>query len=72
MKSVRVYSDEIEELYNGLSAVRMPAAKHELPRKRGEEVLSRTGPEWGSPTRTPERCVGRSFSTTSRQMIAEP
>jgi hypothetical protein len=35
MKSVRAYMDKTEDLFRELSAVRMPAAKHELPGKKG-------------------------------------
>jgi hypothetical protein len=35
MKAIRDYWDKTEDLYKELSAVRMPAAKHELPKKRG-------------------------------------
>ena len=41
MKLVRDFWRKTEELYNELSAVRMPAAKHELPNKRGEEAFDR-------------------------------
>jgi hypothetical protein len=49
MKSVRDYSDKIGKLYQELSAVRMPAAKHELPKKRGEEPLIADAPGFGLP-----------------------
>jgi hypothetical protein len=51
IKSVRAYWDKTQELYEELSAVRMPAAKHELPKKRGEEALLADGPGMGVPNR---------------------
>jgi hypothetical protein len=35
MKAIRDYWEKTEDLYKELSAVRMPAAKHKLPKKRG-------------------------------------
>ena len=49
MKAIRDYWDKTEDLYKELSAVRMPAAKHELPKKRGEEVLLADAPGIGLP-----------------------
>jgi hypothetical protein len=49
MKAIRDYWDKTEDLYKELSAVRMPAAKHELPKKRGEEVLLADAPGMGLP-----------------------
>jgi hypothetical protein len=50
MKSVRAYFAEMAQLYETLSAVRMPAAKHELPKKRGEEAMIADGPGMGLPS----------------------
>jgi hypothetical protein len=49
MKAIRDYWDKTEDLYKELSAARMPAAKHELPKKRGEEVLLADAPGMGLP-----------------------
>jgi hypothetical protein len=49
MKSVRAYWDKTEEMYGELSAVRMPAAKHELPKKHGQEALIADAPGMGLP-----------------------
>jgi hypothetical protein len=49
MKSVRAYRDEINVLYDELSAVRMPAAKHELPKTPGGEALIADAPGIGLP-----------------------
>lgn len=51
MKSVRSYCDETEELWRRLSAVRMPAAKHELPKKFGQNPLIADAPGIGVPDR---------------------
>jgi len=51
MKSVRSYCDETEELWLQLSAVRMPAAKHELPKKYGQNPLIADAPGIGLPDR---------------------
>jgi hypothetical protein len=48
MKSVRAYKDKTEELFKELSAVRMPAAKHELP---GKKALIADAPGMGLPDR---------------------
>jgi hypothetical protein len=50
MKSVRAYLAETAQLYEELSAVRMPAAKHELPKKPGQEVAIADGPGMGLPS----------------------
>jgi hypothetical protein len=49
MKSVRAYWDKTDRLFGELSSVRMPAAKHELPKKRGEEALIADAPGMGLP-----------------------
>jgi hypothetical protein len=49
MKSVRDYWYKTEELYGELSAVRMPAAKHELPKSHGQEPLIADAPGMGLP-----------------------
>jgi hypothetical protein len=49
MKSIREFRDKTEELYKELSAARMPAAKHELPKKRGGEALLADAPGMGLP-----------------------
>lgn len=48
MKSVRAYKDKTEDLFRELSAVRMPAAKHEVP---GGKKLIADGPGMGLPNR---------------------
>lgn len=48
MKSIRAYKDKTEELFRELSAVRMPAAKHEVP---GGKKLIADGPGMGLPNR---------------------
>lgn len=49
MNSVHGYRDKIEALYDELSAVRMPAAKHELPKKPGGKALIADAPGIGLP-----------------------
>ena len=49
MKTIRDYWEKTEDLYKELSAVRMPAAKHELPKKRGKEALLADAPGVGLP-----------------------
>jgi hypothetical protein len=48
IKSVRAYKDKTDELFGELSAVRMPAAKHEL---RGKDGLIADAPGTGLPDR---------------------
>jgi hypothetical protein len=49
MKSVRAYCNTTDQLYEELSAVRMPAAKHELPKKHAQEALIADAPGIGLP-----------------------
>ncbi len=49
MKSVQAYWNKIEVLYGELSAVRMPAAKHELPKEHGKDALIADAPGIGLP-----------------------
>jgi hypothetical protein len=58
MKLIRDFWRKTEELYNELSAVRMPAAKHELPKKRGEEALIADAPGIGLPDPLQGRRIG--------------
>ena len=51
MQSVRSYYDETEKLWLELSTVRMPAAKHELPKKHGQDALLADAPGIGLPDR---------------------
>jgi hypothetical protein len=76
MKSVRAYWDQTEELYRELSAVRMPAAKHELPKKRGEEALLADAPGMGLPNRLTgsicwEILLGDKKTTIMRRDLAD-
>jgi hypothetical protein len=49
MKSLRAYWDKTDVLFGELSSVRMPAAKHELPKRRGQEALIADAPGMGLP-----------------------
>jgi hypothetical protein len=76
MKWVRDYRDKTEELYGELSAVRMPAAKHELPKKPGQEALIADAPGMGLPdTLTGSICwqvlLGDNQTTIRRRNLAD-
>jgi hypothetical protein len=73
MKSVRDYKDKTEDLFRELSAVRMPAAKHEVPGKKG--VLAEALGIGLINPRTGSICwqviVGKEKSTIERRDLAD-
>jgi hypothetical protein len=76
MKSVRAYWDNTDGLFGELSAVRMPAAKHELPKKRGEEALIADAPGMGLPDKITgsirwQILIGEQQTTIVRRDLAD-